>query len=274
MTTETQRGANGRAVLAATAGRGERAGTSPPWTDRGEGAADADRGPGPGPGPGGDGPVAEAAVDYARSLGWPLTPGYPVDGELCGCGLAQCPDYGAHPVPGAWKVAACATPSLVRVIWRMSAGAPVLAVLGRPVPGAARLGAVRVPALIGVAALELLSKRTAAEGPAVDGHGRISFLVDLGPGTETGDRALAEFECWRRAGVDLAVLGTEMERTYVPLPTPGFSGRSGVVWAVPPEADRNLPPVAAVIEVFDRAMRSTYPSLWSTVRSKSGSKSR
>jgi hypothetical protein len=183
VTTETQQGANGRAVLAATAGRGERAGAPPPRTDRGDGAAAADRGPGPGPDPGGDGPVAEAAVGYARSLGWPLTPGYPVDGELCGCGLEQCPDYGAHPVPGAWKVAACATPSLVRVIWRMSAGAPVLAVLGRPVPGAARLGAVRVPALIGVAALELLSKRTAAEGPAVDGHGRISFLVDLGPGT-------------------------------------------------------------------------------------------
>lgn len=216
------------------------------------------------------GPVAEAAVDYARRLGWPLTPGFTVDGELCGCGGRQCPDYGAHPVPGAWRIAACATPSLVRVVWRMCADAPVLTVLGRPVPGAVRLGAIQAPALIGVAALELLSKRSAASGPTVDGHGRISFLVDLGQDGDPCAEAVAAFDCWRRAGMDLAVLGAMPVRRpgYVPLPTPGFTGRRGVVWAVPPVEGRALPPLAAVAEVFDRAVRSTYPSLWSTVRAR------
>ena len=129
----------------------------------------------------GDGPAAEAAVGYAQDLGWPLTPGYPVEAGRCGCGRPQCAQLGSHPVPGAWRVAACSTPTLVRVVWRMCVGAPVLAVLGRPVPGVARLGAVSAPALIGVAALELLSKRSAAQGPVLDGFGRISFLVDLGP---------------------------------------------------------------------------------------------
>ncbi len=155
------------------------------------------------------------------------------------------------------------------MIWRMSAGAPVLAVLGRPVPGAERLGAVRVPALVGVAALELLSKRTAAEGPAVDGYGRISFLVDLGAGPEDAQDAEADFEPWHRAGLNLELLGAdEVGRSYVPLPTPGFSGRSGVVWAVPPVQGRPLPPLAAVAEVFDRAVRASYPVLWRTVRTR------
>jgi hypothetical protein len=216
------------------------------------------------------GPVAEAAVDYARRLGWPLTPGFAVDGECCDCGEAGCPDYGAHPVPGAWRIAACATPSLVRVVWRMCAEAPVLTVLGRPVPGAHRLGAIQAPALIGVAALELLAKRSAASGPTVDGHGRITFLVDLGLDPERVADTVAGFDCWRRAGVDLAVLGAMpvQQPGYVPLPTPGFTGRRGVVWAVAPVDGRALPPLAAVAEVFDRAMRSTYPALWSTVRAR------
>jgi hypothetical protein len=216
------------------------------------------------------GTVAEAAVDYARRLGWPLTPGFPVDGERCGCGEPQCPDYGAHPVPGAWSIAACATPSLVRVVWRMCADAPVLTVLGRPVPGAERLGAVQVPALIGVAALELLAKRSAASGPTVDGYGHISFLVDLGHDDERIAEAVAGFACWGRAGVDLRVLGTRpvQQPSYIPLPTPGFTGRRGAVWAVEPVDGRGLPPLAAVAEVFDRAVRSTYPALWTTVRAR------
>jgi hypothetical protein len=255
--TETQRGAESRAVRA-SAGRAERGepaqAEAPPPGRSGRALA-------------GDGPAAEAAVGYAEQLGWPLTPGYAVEaaGAGCGCGRPQCPELGAHPVPGAWRVAACATPNLVRVVWRMCAGAPVLAVLGRAVPGASRLGAVQAPALIGVAALELLSKRSAAQGPVVDGHGRISFLVDLGAGEEFAARDEEEFGCWRRAGMDLTVLGGGEERAYVPLPTPGHGGRAGVVWAVAPEPERELPPFAAVAEVFDRAVRSTYPSLWSTV---------
>jgi len=257
--TEAQRGANGRTVRpAAGGGWGERAQSpAPARRDRPHEAAN------------GPGPAADAAIGYAEQLGWPLTPGFAVDGEVCGCGREQCPEYGAHPVPGAWRLAACATPTLVRVVWRMCAGSPVLAVLGRPVPGSARLGAVQAPALIGVAALELLSKRTAAEGPAVDGHGRISFLVDLGVGDEDVRDAEADFEPWRVAGLDLNVLGTdEAARSYVPLPTPGFTGRAGVVWAVPPLPDRALPPLKAVVEVFDRAVRATYPGLWRTVRAR------
>jgi hypothetical protein len=256
--TEAQRGANGRTIrtAAGSGGWGERAPVPAPARDRGHEAAI-------------PGPAAEAAISYAERLGWPLTPGFPVDGELCGCGLEQCPEYGSHPVPGAWRLAACATPTLVRVVWRMCTGSPVLAVLGRPVPGAARLGAVRAPALIGVAALELLSKRSAAEGPAVDGHGRISFLVDLGVGPEQAQDAEADFEPWRLAGLDLDVLGAdETARSHVPLPTPGFTGVEGVVWAVPPTTGRALPPLSAVAEVFDRAVRATYPGLWRTVRTR------
>ena len=260
------------------------------------------------PGPG-DGPAAEAAVAYAQDLGWPLTPGYPAEAGRCGCGRPQCAELGSHPVPGAWRVAACSTPTLVRVVWRMCVGAPVLAVLGRPVPGVARLGAVSAPALIGVAALELLSKRSAAQGPVLDGFGRISFLVDLGPGEpadfpgpaglsglvgqdrdrdrdrehsyaggrdcdgtafDEDTRAADGFACWRRAGMDLAVLGTGTRRECVPLPTPGFVGPSGVVWALRPRPDGKVPPLAAVAEVFDRAVRSTYPSLWRTVHASPG----
>ncbi|HWG25409.1 bifunctional DNA primase/polymerase [Actinospica sp.] len=247
--TDTQRGANGRIVRAAANGWGETAVHHPSDTP---------------------GPAAQAAIGYAERLGWPLTPGFAVEDEACGCGEQECAEYGAHPVPGAWRLAACATPTLVRVVWRMCSDAPVLAVLGRPVPGASRLGAVQAPALIGVAALELLSKRSAAAGPAVDGHGRISFLVDLGVGPEDAEDAEADFECWQRAGLDLTVLGgSTTGRSYVPLPTPGFSGRAGVVWAVPPVQGHTLPPIAAVIEVFDRAVRSTYPSLWRTVHAKS-----
>ena len=255
--TETQRGASGR-TLRTTAANGRSGGHAPdPATARR--LQDREAGPGP---------AAEAAIGYAEQLGWPLTPGFAVDGEDCGCGHGQCPEFGAHPVPGAWRLAACATPTLVRVVWRMCTGAPVLAVLGRPVPGASRLGAVRAPALIGVAALELLAKRTAAEGPAVDGHGRISFLVDLGVGPEDVRDAEEDLGRWQRAGLDLTVLGATTERRCVPLPTAGYSGRSGVVWAVPPVPSRPLPPLKAVVEVFDRAVRATYPSLWRTVHAR------
>ena len=270
--TEAQRGANPRATRTAAngGGWGEHAPAFAPSRDRGHEAT-----PGTSLVDGchstaiGPGLVAEAAIGYAERLGWPLTPGFPVDGGMCGCGREQCPEYGAHPVPGAWRLAACSTPTLVRVVWRMCAGAPVLVVLGRPVPGASRLGAVQAPALIGVAALELLAKRTAAEGPAVDGHGRISFLVDLGAGPEQVQDAEADLGPWRRAGLDLNVLGAEETgRSYVPLPTPGFTGTAGVVWAVPPVPGRALPPLSAVVEVFDRAVRATYPSLWRTVRTR------
>jgi hypothetical protein len=192
-----------------------------------------------------------------------------VDGELCGCGLEQCPEYGSHPVPGAWRLAACATPTLVRVVWRMCTGSPVLAVLGRPVPGAARLGAVRAPALIGVAALELLSKRSAAQGPAVDGHGRISFLVDLGVGPEQAQDAEADFEPWRwpastwtcSARTRARAATCRCPRPASPAP-PAWSGR----WRR--GQGRALPPLSAVAEVFDRAVRATYPSLWRTVRTR------
>jgi hypothetical protein len=244
--TDTQRGANGRIVRPAASGWGR---TAAQHVEE-------------------PGPAARAAIGYAERLGWPLTPGFAVDGGLCECGDPDCAEYGAHPVPGAWRLAACATPTLVRVVWRMCQDAPVLAVLGRPVPGTSRLGAVQAPALIGVAALELLSKRSAAEGPAVDGHGRISFLVDLGVGPEDLEDAEADFGRWQRSGLDLTALGGGTGRSYVPLPTPGYTGRSGVVWAVPPVPGRPLPPIAAVVEVFDRAIRSTYPSLWRKVHAR------
>jgi hypothetical protein len=250
---ESQRGANGRTVRAAAIGFGQ---------------ADRSRGPAHGAAIGFS-PAAEAAIGYAERLGWPLTPGFAADGEACGCGGPDCTGYGAHPVPGAWRLAACATPTLVRVVWRMCPDAPVLAVLGRPVPGASRLGAVRAPALLGVAALEMLAKRSAAEGPALDGYGRISFLVDLGAGPEDAQDAAADFEPWHRAGLDLELLGAdEVGRSYVPLPTPGYTGKAGVVWAVPPVQGRPLPPLAAVAEVFDRAVRASYPVLWRTVRTR------
>ena len=254
MTAEGQRGHNARAWRTAV--------TTAAASSAGARVADAAPEP--------VGPVAEAAMDYARRLGWPLTPGFPVDGRYCGCGESQCSHYGAHPMPGAWRIAACATPALVRVVWRMCADAPVLTVLGRPVPGAARLGAIQVPTLVGVAALELLAKRSAASGPAVDGHGRICFLVDLGHDGDTAAGKVAAFDCWRRAGLDLAVLGAlpVQEPGYVPLPTPGFTGLRGVVWAVEPVDERALPSFEAVAEVFDRAVRSTYPSLWSSVRAR------
>jgi hypothetical protein len=121
-----------------------------------------------------------------------------------------------------------------------------------------------------VAALELLAKRSAAAGPAVDGHGRICFLVDLGHESESSAATVAAFDCWRQAGMDLTVLGTRpvQQPGYVPLPTPGFTGQRGVVWAVEPVDGRALPPLEAVAGVFDRAVRSTYPSLWSTVRAR------
>ena len=111
--TDTQRGANGRIVRPAANGWGTAGARYP--------AAEA------------PGPTAQAAIGYAERLGWPLTPGFAVDGELCDCGEPGCAEYGAHPVPGAWRLAACATPTLVRVVWRMCTDAPVLL-------GAAALG--------------------------------------------------------------------------------------------------------------------------------------
>jgi len=158
--------------------------------------------------------------------------------------------------PGSWWWAASAAPSLVRAVWRLNPGSPVLAVLGRPVPGALRLGIVDVPALVGVAALERLGKNPAAVGPITDGQGRIRFLVDLGADDEP-ERDLA---AWRAAGVDVRVHG---QGRYCPLPTPGAAGPSWVVWAIPPDPDRRaLPHARQVIAVLDRAVRDAYPALW------------
>jgi hypothetical protein len=205
----------------------------------------------------------EAAVWYADALGWPVTPGVdpPVDGsdeELCDRALRTTRTAPPAAV-GPWGWAASAAPSLVRAVWRLSPGAPVLAVLGRPVPGARRLGIVDVPALVGVAALERLGKNPAAIGPITDGQGRIRFLVDLGEDDEP-EYGLGK---WRDAGVDVRVCG---RGRYCPLPTPGAVGPSWVVWAIPPDPDRRaLPHARQVTAVLDRAVRDAYPALWDVV---------
>ena len=161
--------------------------------------------------------------------------------------------------PGPWQWAASSLPTIVRAVWRLSPGAPVLAALGRAVPGALRLGIVDVPALVGVAALERLGKNPAAAGPITDGQGRIRFLVDLGEDEEP-EYGLAK---WREVGVDLRVWG---RGRYRPLPTPGAVGPSWVVWAIPPDPDqRALPHARQVTAVLDRAVRDAYPSLWDVV---------
>src|SRR5581483_8916591 len=105
----------------------------------------------------------EAAVWYAAALGWPVTPG---SGGSTDAARDRTPDCSsAWLTPGPWQWAASSAPELVRAVWRLSPGAPVLAVLGRPVPGARRLGIVDVPSLVGVAALERLGKNPAAVGP-------------------------------------------------------------------------------------------------------------
>lgn len=206
----------------------------------------------------------EAAVWYADALGWPVTPavaepvsvGVEAPGPAAVCsGLpACCPD-----VAGPWEWAASATPTLVRAVWRLCPGAPVLAVLGRPVPGALRLGIVDVPSLVGVAALERLGKNPAAAGPITDGQGRIRFLVDLGEDEEPE----YGLDKWRQAGVDLRVCG---RGRYCPLPTPGAVGPSWVVWAIPPDPERKtLPHARQVTAVLDRAVRDAYPALWDVV---------
>jgi hypothetical protein len=201
----------------------------------------------------------EAAEWYAATLGWPVTPG--PDSSETGNGYQDCgPRFGADldgPLaPGPWQWAASSAPSLVRVVWRLSPGARVLAVLGRPVPGALRLGIVDVPSLVGVAALERLGKNPAAMGPITDGQGRIRFLVDLGADDEP-EYGLVK---WREAGVDVRAYG---QGWYCPLPTPGAAGPSWVVWAVPPDPDRRaLPHARQVTAVLDRAVRDAYPALW------------
>lgn len=211
----------------------------------------------------------EAAVWYAATLGWPVTPcsDPAARGGECGSGdpaaartpAAQNPDGSAWLTPGPWQWAASSLPAIVRAVWRLSPGAPVLAALGRSVPGALRLGIVDVPALVGVAALERLGKNPAAAGPITDGQGRIRFLVDLGEDEEP-EYGLAK---WREAGVDLRVWG---RGRYCPLPTPGAVGPSWVVWAVPPDPVRRaLPHARQVTAVLDRAVRDAYPSLWDAV---------
>ncbi len=196
----------------------------------------------------------EAAVWYAAALGWPVTPGYHNDADSVP-GPAPV-SSGAWLVPGPWQWAASATPELVRTVWRLTPGAPVLAVLGRPVPGARRLGIVDVPALVGVAALERLGKNPSLIGPITDGQGRIRFLVDLGADGEP-EYGLNR---WREAGVDLRVWG---RGRCCPLPTPGAVGPSWVVWAVPPDPQRRtLPHARQVTAVLDRAVRDAYPALW------------
>ena len=220
----------------------------------------------------------EAAVWYAAMLGWPVTPGNDPSAldsnpssDNCGATAprsavstvlnAKGPDSTGPNVttwlaPGPWQWAASSLPSIVRAVWRLSPGAPVLAALGRTVPGAMRLGIVDVPALVGVAALERLGKNPAAAGPITDGQGRIRFLVDLGEDEEP-EYGLAK---WREVGVDLRVWG---RGRYCPLPTPGAVGPSWVVWAIPPDPiRRTLPHARQVTAVLDRAVRDAYPSLW------------
>ncbi|MBS2962481.1 hypothetical protein KGA66_05450 [Actinocrinis puniceicyclus] len=193
---------------------------------------------------------------YAVTLGWPVTPGGDVAGKPQAAGEPGQPACSAWLAPSPWQWAASCAPDLVRTLWRLSPGAPVLAVLGRPVPGARRLGIVDVPALVGVAALERLGKHPAAVGPITDGQGRIRFLVDLGTDPEA-EFGLAK---WRKAGLDLRVWGAGRS---CPLPTPGAAGPSWVVWAVPPDPQRRaLPQAHQVAVVLDRAVRDAYPALW------------
>jgi hypothetical protein len=235
----------------------------------------------------------EAAVWYAATLGWPVTPGNdpsdPDPDSYVGAtaprsAVAMAHDQSAPNVsapnmaapsetvanvtgpnvtawlsPGPWQWAASSLPTIVRAVWRLSPGAPVLAALGRTVPWALRLGIVDVPALVGVAALERLGKNPSAAGPITDGQGRIRFLVDLGEDEEP-EYGLAK---WREVGVDLRVWG---RGRYCPLPTPGAVGPSWVVWAIPPDPDRRtLPHARQVTAVLDRAVRDAYPSLWDVV---------
>ena len=196
----------------------------------------------------------EAAVWYAAALGWPVTP---ATDDGCAAARDQAPACSsAWLTPGPWQWAASSAPDLVRTLWRLSPGAPVLAVLGRPVPGARRLGIVDVPSLVGVAALERLGKNPGAVGPITDGQGRIRFLVDLGADGEP-EYGLSK---WREAGVDLRIWG---RGRCCPLPTPGEVGPSWVVWAVPPDPQRRtLPHARQVTAVLDRAVRDAYPALW------------
>lgn len=204
----------------------------------------------------------EAALWYATALGWPVTPGGVIggDGGRRDITAASCPTAAekgaAELMPSAWQWAASSAPEVVRTVWRLSPGALVLAVLGRPVPGARRLGIIDVPALVGVAALERLGKNPGAVGPITDGQGRIRFVVDLGADGEPEH----ELRKWRDAGVDLRVWGRGQ---CCPLPTPGAVGPSWVVWAVPPDPQRRaLPHARQLTALLDRAVRDAYPELW------------
>jgi hypothetical protein len=196
--------------------------------------------------------AVEAAMWYAAVLGWPVTPaGGVIRGSGSTCG-------GAWLTPAPWQWAASSAPEVVRTVWKLSPGSPVLAVLGRPVPGARRLGIVDVPALVGVAALERLGKNPGAVGPITDGQGRIRFVVDLGADGEPE----YDLHKWRDSGVDVRVLG---RGRCCPLPTPGAVGPSWVVWAVPPDPQRRaLPHARQLTVVLDRAVRDAYPELWDT----------
>jgi bifunctional DNA primase/polymerase-like protein len=183
----------------------------------------------------------EAAVWYATTLGWPVAP---------------VEDPAEWRAPGPLQWAASSMPAIVRAVWRLSPGKPVVAALGRAVPGARQLGIVDMPALVGVAALERLGKNPAATGPITDGQGRIRFLVDLGDDEEP-EYGLAK---WRDVGVDVRVWG---HGRYCPLPTPVAVGPSWVVWAIPPDPDRRtLPHARQVTALLDRAVRDAYPDLW------------
>lgn len=218
---------------------------------------------------------------YATTLGWPVAPGGELPGRKtesaagtgsrtgsgAGTGVGTGDGKaGRDPVAGRestavvpWQWAASSMPTIVRAVWRLTPGAPVVAALGRVVPGARRLGIVDVPSLVGVAALERLGKNPAATGPITDGQGRIRFLVDLGEDEEP-EYGLAK---WREVGVDLRVWG---RGRFCPLPTPGAVGPSWVVWAIPPDPDRRtLPHARQVTAVLDRAVRDAYPELWDVV---------
>jgi hypothetical protein len=199
----------------------------------------------------------EAAVWYATTLGWPVAPGSDLSGR--GTDGSAGTRTGNGSTAGTWQWAASSVPTIVRAVWRLTPGAPVVAALGRAVPGARQLGIVDVPALVGVAALERLGKNPAASGPITDGQGRIRFLVDLGDDEEP-EYGLAK---WREAGVDLRVWG---RGRCCPLPTPGAVGPSWVVWAIPPDPNlRTLPHARQVTAVLDRAVRDAYPELWDVV---------
>lgn len=131
--------------------------------------------------------------------------------------------------------------------------------------GPGRIGALDLPALVGVAALERISRRPAAAGPVLDGLGRMCFLVDLG---ESAALDTGPVELWRGAGIEVRL----RDQGDLPLPAAGWGGPQAVVWAVPPVPEQPaLPAAELVLSYLDRAVRDAYPALWEVVRRTSHS---